>query len=105
MSAKYTNSDFSILECLWVANSLKKKGNFDQSIFEAGMESIFEGYMKAEINPKIVLEALELYGMGYGDIIDCMLYSTALQNDLKFATLDKELKEFVRKNKLDYIFY
>ena len=53
------------------------------------MQSIFEGYLKAEINPEIVLKAIELYEMGHRDIIDCIIYSTALQNNLKFATLDR----------------
>lgn len=33
-------SDFSILECLWVVNSLKKKGKFDRGVFETGIRSI-----------------------------------------------------------------
>jgi len=98
-------SDFSILECLWVASSLKKKGEFDQEIFEAGMRSIFEGYTKAKISAEIILEAFELYEMGHRDIIDCMLYSAALHNNMKFVSLDEELREFVKDNKLEYIFF
>lgn len=98
-------SDFSILECLWVANSLKKKGRFEQEIFEAGMRSIFEGYTKAEVNAEIALKALELYEMGHKDLIDCTLYSTALHNNMKFATLDEDLKRFVRNCGLKHIFF
>ncbi len=98
-------SDFSILECLWVASSLKKKGKFEQKIFEAGMQSIFEGYAKAEINVDITLKAFELYEMGHKDFIDCILYSTAQHSNMKFASLDEELKEFVRENGLEYIFF
>jgi len=98
-------SDFSILECLWVAGSLERKGTFDQEIFRAGMESIFEGYTRAETNPEIILKSLELYGMGHRDIIDCILYSTAIYDNLKFVSLDEGLKRFVRDNNLRHVFY
>jgi len=98
-------SDFSILECLWVAGSLEKKGEFDREIFEAGMRSIFEGYNKAKISAEIILEAFELYEMGHRDIIDCMLYSAALHNDMRFVSLDEELKKFVKDNSLRYVFF
>jgi len=97
-------SDFSILECLWVVSSLKKKGKFRQEIFEEGMHSIFEGYTKAIINTEIILKAFEL-NTKHNDLIDCILYSIALYNDMKFASLDKELKIFVRENKLEYLFF
>ncbi len=98
-------SDFSILECLWVVSSLKKKGQFDRDSFETGIRSIFECYAKAEINAEIILRAFEIYEMGHKDIIDCILYSIALGNDTKFASLDNELKEFVRSNNLKYVFF
>jgi len=98
-------SDFSILECLWVINSLKKEGKFDRDVFETGMRSIFECYIRAEINAKVVLKAFEIYGMGHRDIIDCILYSTALHCNMKFASLDNELKKFVRNNNLKYVFF
>ena len=52
-------SDFSILECLWAISSLKKE-KFEQEIFEVGMKSIFEGYIRAKINTEIILKAFEL---------------------------------------------
>ena len=98
-------SDFSILECLWVVNSLKKKGRFDYDSFESGIKSILECYTKADINAEIVLKAFEIHEMGHKDIIDCLLYSTALHNNMKFASLDNELKKFVKNNNLEYIFF
>jgi len=98
-------SDFSILECLWVVNSLKKKGKFDYDSFESGIKSILECYAKADINAEIVLKAFEIYEMGHKDIIDCLLYSTALHNNMKFASLDDELKKFVKNNNLEYVFF
>jgi len=98
-------SDFSILECLWIVNSLKKKGKFDYDSFESGIKSILECYAKADINAEIVLKAFEIYEMGHKDIIDCLLYSTALQNNMKFASLDDELKKFVKNNNLEYVFF
>jgi len=98
-------SDFSILECLWVVNSLKRKGKFDRDSFETGIRSVFECYIRAEINAEIILKAFEIYEMGHRDIIDCLLYSTALHNNMKFASLDDELKKFVRQNNLEYVFF
>ena len=98
-------SDLNILECLWVVSSLKKRGEFNQEIFEAGIRSIFEGYIKTKITSEITLKAIELYEMGHRDIIDCMLYSIALHNDMKFASLDEELKKFIRDTDLEYIFF
>ena len=98
-------SEASILECLWVAISLKKKEEFRYDIYESGMQSIFEGYKKAEIKPDITLKALELYELGHRDLIDCILYSTALYYNMKFASLDRELKGFIRERRLKYIFF
>ena len=98
-------SDFSILECLWVINSLKKKGKFDRESFETGITSIFECYGKAEINAEIILGAFRIYEMRHKDIIDCLLYSTALHSNMKFASLDDELKKFVKNNNLEYVFF
>ena len=97
--------DLNILECLWVVSSVKKRGEFNREIFEAGIQSIFEGYIKTEITSEITLKAFELYEMGHRDIIDCMLYSIALHNDMKFASLDEELKKFIRDTDLEYIFF
>ncbi len=97
-------SNFSVLECLWVVSSLKKRGKFDREVFETGIRSIFECYAKAEINAETVLRAFEMYEIGHRDLIDCLLYSTALSNDMKFASLDGELKRFVRSNNLETCF-
>ncbi len=43
--------------------------------------------------------------MGHRDIIDCILYSIALSNNMKFASLDNELKRFVKNNDLKYVFF
>ncbi|AIY90155.1 PIN domain-containing protein [Geoglobus acetivorans] len=98
-------SDFSILECLWVVNSLKRKDKFDLDSFETGIKSIYECYAKAEIDAEIVFKAFEIYEMGHRDIIDCLLYSTALNNNMKFASLDNELRNFVKENNLKYVFF
>ena len=70
-----------------------------------GMNSLFECYVKVETNAKIVLKAFGIYGIGHRDIIDCLLYSIALNNNMKFASLDKELRKFVRDNNLRYVFF
>lgn len=98
-------SDFSILECLWVVISFRRKGKFDRESFETGIRSIIECYGKAEINAEIVIRAFEIYEMGHKDIIDCILYSIALSNNMRFASLDSELEGFVKNNNLENVFF
>jgi len=98
-------SRFSILECLWVVLSFKKKGVFDAKAVKKGLRSIVEGsrYKRAKETSDIFIEALELYNKGHNDLIDCILYSTALLNSLKFVTLDSELRKFVREKGIEYV--
>ncbi|MBC7110427.1 MAG: hypothetical protein H5T46_05445 [Archaeoglobi archaeon] len=69
------------------------------------MKSIIEGYAKAEINAEIILKAFEIYEIGHRDFIDCILYSTALNNSMRFASLDEELRKFVKENNLEHVFF
>ncbi len=98
-------SEVSILECLWIAASLKRRGKFKSDVFELGLQSIFEGYRRAEMNSEISVNALRLYMMGHNDLIDCLLYSIALHYGMRFASLDEELKEFVTSKNLERIFF
>lgn len=76
-------SEYSILECLWIASSLKKRGMFKQRVFESGMRSIFYGYKRAEVNVKIILKAFDLYEMGQRPYkLHTLLNSTTIQHEV-----------------------
>jgi len=85
-------SEVSVLEAVWIAISLIKKGVFNHELFELGLRSIFENYRRIELSPDVVLDALKLYELGRRDVVDCMLYAVAMHNDMKFASLDEDLK-------------
>ena len=93
-------SRFSILESLWVAARIT--GGIIDEAFNTGLRSILEGgrYMKMEEDSKVFGEALRLYTQGHRDMIDNILYTASVNFDLKLLTVDKELKEFIRKNGL-----
>jgi len=97
-------SELSILEAIWVALSLARRGVLDRDLFEWGLQSVFEGYRRAELSPEVVMMGLELYELGHRDIVDCLLYSTALSYGMRFASLDRELREFVRRKGLEDVF-
>ncbi|UNQ73590.1 PIN domain-containing protein [Infirmifilum sp. NZ] len=97
-------TELSILEATWVAISVAKREAFSRDIFESGLQSIYWNYKRAELNPEITMRALELYESGHRDLIDCMLYSVALHYGMRFASLDRDLRSFVRKVGLDDVF-
>ena len=96
-------SRFSILEALWVAARLSKSANIDQESFRSGLRSILESrrYMKVEEDSEIFIEALKLYTLGHKDMMDNILYASSASLNLQLLTLDKELKEFIRNNRLN----
>jgi len=103
VKAELYYSRFSILESLWIVAKLAKNNTFDADRFSQGLRSILEGgrYKGIEENSKVFEEAIRLRIIGHRDMIDNVLYSTSLHFNLKLLTLDDELKEFVRRNKLN----
>jgi PIN domain nuclease of toxin-antitoxin system len=103
VKAELYYSRFSILESLWIVAKLAKNNAFDADRFSQGLRSILEGgrYKGIEENSKVFEEAIRLRIIGHRDMIDNVLYSTSLHFNLKLLTLDDELKEFVRRNKLN----
>lgn len=96
-------SRFSILEAIWVATKLIRKGSLDADRFFRGLRSIYASnrLMTVDEDPFIFEYALKLYMIGHKDIIDNILYSTALHKDLKFLTSDEELVDFIKSKGLN----
>jgi predicted nucleic acid-binding protein len=97
-------SRFSILESLWVATRISD-AIFDAETFQLGLRSIIEGhrYTRVEEDSEIFKEAFRLYGLGHKDMMDNILYASAVQLGLLLLTLDDELKRFVSEKKLKYV--
>jgi len=97
-------SRFSVLESLWVATRISN-AIFDTERFQLGLRSIVEGgrYTTVEEDSEIFKEAFRLYRLGHKDMIDNVLYASAVQLSLLLLTLDDELKRFVSEKKLKYV--
>jgi len=90
-------SGFSLLEALWVAVRLMKRGAFDEGTFRTGLVCIISGqrYTRVEETPEVLMEALRLYELGHTDLIDNVLYADARWFGLKLLTVDEELRRFI----------
>ncbi len=88
-------SDLSILEALW--KIVKKIRGTEEEISRVveGIASIIESIKSAPITEGAVKDAINMYLEGHRDLIDNLLYATALAHGLKFLTVDATLKEFV----------
>ena len=98
-------SRFSVLESLWVATRISD-AKFDAETFQLGLRSIIEGhkYKRVEEDSEIFKEAFRLYRLGHKDMIDNILYASALSLGLMLLTLDDQLKKFVLGKQLKDIF-
>ncbi|MHA1713649.1 MAG: hypothetical protein ACTSW4_06410, partial [Candidatus Ranarchaeia archaeon] len=79
-----------------------EKGEINKKSFEIGIKSIIDGarYHKTQERPETFTRALELRLKGHKDMIDNILYSTSIDLNLGFLTLDKELEAFIRSHKM-----
>ncbi|MEM3138149.1 MAG: PIN domain-containing protein, partial [Thermofilaceae archaeon] len=77
---------FNILEILGKLSKLK----YDLEIVEAGLNSIMENFKEAFPTTRSYLRALELKSKGFRDLIDLLLYTTSLENNLKMLTRDRD---------------
>jgi len=84
-------SCYSILEALW---KLAKLG-YDLEVVRRGLSLVEEDFSQAHPTLEGYLKALELRRRGFPDIIDLLLYATALSNGILFLTRDKHLHEFL----------
>ena len=91
-------SQFSILEALWTAVRSIRRGRFNAERFRAGLLSLTFSprFTRITENIEVYMEALKLYEMGHEDLIDNILYQDSSVLNLKFLTLDEELREFIR---------
>jgi hypothetical protein len=91
-------TDMNLVEASWIATIQINKGSFNQDIYSIGITSISKSgrYRKTAIDDHIHLKAIELYQLGHRDMIDNLLYSTSIQKNMRFLTVDKELRSFIK---------
>jgi len=98
-------SDLSLLESSWMAIKQIKKGNYQDAIFRKGLLSITKtGYyevVSADANDYLV--ALSFYQNGHLDMIDNLLYATALSYRCHFLTIDDQLRRFIKDKKYENV--
>jgi predicted nucleic acid-binding protein len=96
-------SDWSLLESSWLAVRQMKQGKYQEPIYRRGLLSITKTqvYDTVEMNPEDYLAALRFFQMGHSDMIDNLLYATALRNKYQFLTIDTELAFFITKNNIE----
>jgi len=85
---------FNILEAIGKIS----KTQYNMRIVEMGINSIMESFQQAYPKPQSYMKALRLRSMGFNDLIDLLLYTTSVDNNLKMLTRDKGLLEFLRKS-------
>jgi hypothetical protein len=90
-------SPFSLFEALGEVSRL----NYDPEIVEQGLIAILEEFKVSLPNTQAYMKALELKKKGFRDLIDLLLYTSALANKLRFLTRDRELIEFLEKHEED----
>lgn len=88
-------SPYSLLEALGKIS----KTRFDEKTVGDGLLSIIESnvYKEALPTPEAYLKALKLKAKGFRDLIDLILYTTALSRNFKLLTRDDQLIEFIKK--------
>ena len=92
-------SDLSILEALW--KIIKKIRGTEEEIkrIKEGIAAIRETMNTVTISEEAVQKAIEMYLLGHRDMVDNLLYSIALTQELKLLTIDTKLLRFVKNKK------
>jgi predicted nucleic acid-binding protein len=93
-------SDLSLLEALWKIVKKIKGINEEIERIREGIVAIMNTFNHVMINEDSIEYAVKMYMLGHRDMIDNLLYATALSNNMRLLTVDKELIEFIEKQGL-----
>ena len=93
-------NDISLLEALWKIVKVIEGTEKQISRIKEGIRAIEDTMIHVSINEASIENAIYMYKLGHRDMVDNLLYSIALSNDLKLLTVDKELIEFINKHDL-----
>jgi len=90
-------NEISIIEALWrIVKVVGNKG--DLKVVLDGIDAIRNTFEYAYIDSKAVENAVKMYRLGHKDMVDNILYSIALSEDLKLLTVDNELIKFIEEH-------
>jgi len=89
--ARFYYTQFNILEILGKIARLR----YDRGVVAAGLSAIEEEFELASPTVEGYIKALDLRGRGHRDLIDLLLYATALTRGLVLLTRDTALIEFL----------
>ena len=85
-------TELSLLEAMWVIKRIEKRGErIDLKLVNIGLKSILSSYKLVKIPRTAYVKAVK--DKRHNDLIDLILYYTALVYKMKFLTLDDKLKE------------
>jgi PIN domain. len=87
-------SELSVLEALWKIVKVVSPDGVE--VVLRGLSEVRGHMRRAEVDEGAVKAALELYRLGHRDLIDGLLYGTALSHGFKLLTIDRTLTDFVR---------
>lgn len=81
----------------------RKFRRVDNSAVTVGIKSLLESGTYGWVNPssRALQLAFELRSKGHKDNIDNILFSTALDSQMLFLSLDQELERFLKRNGYD----
>jgi len=97
VKAEYYYTPFSLLEILGKLSKM----SYDRERVARGLVSIEESFRVVYPTTDGYLKALELKAKGFKDLIDLLLYTTALTRKLLFLSRDKQLIAFLEEHKED----
>ncbi len=93
-------SELSILEALWKISKYiqrlpeEQQGGALERVRE-GLEAVEEGMERVSVTAEAASLALRLRLLGHRDMVDNLLYATALSSGLRLLTVDEELRRFI----------
>ena len=98
-------SELSILEALWkiskiVAGLPAEERREAVERVAAGLHSIRAYMERVEVVPETVRLALDMYARGHRDMIDNLLYASAVSHEVALLTVDEKLVSFVERSGL-----
>lgn len=89
-------SELSILEALWkIVKLLQDRPREDIERVLEGIQAIRDSMSRAPLTAEAVGHAIRMYMMGHRDMIDNLLYSTAVTGNLVLLTVDDSLVTFI----------
>ena len=92
-------TELSLLEAMWVIRRIERRGErVDFKLVSTGLKSILSTYKLVKIPRTAYVKAVR--DKRHNDLIDLILYYTALVYRMKFLTLDTKLREIDDKGTL-----